>query len=143
MYTSTFRNIPIVYTCAMHMKTFWAEAPRTWLSAAAATARVATSNPPFSHHLSRIPRSLPTSPFCLLPLSPLSPTPPLYPRSMYEPHLVDFANQHSHDNEGMSLLEELDKIAPIKSFDAFPKVRFSFFFFSNFQPSTPPPWHNA
>ncbi|OXG36375.1 endoplasmic reticulum-Golgi intermediate compartment protein 2 [Cryptococcus neoformans Bt120] len=41
---------------------------------------------------------------------------------MYEPHLVDFANQHSHDNEGMSLLEELDKIAPIKSFDAFPKV---------------------
>ncbi|KIR59695.1 endoplasmic reticulum-Golgi intermediate compartment protein 2 [Cryptococcus bacillisporus CA1873] len=42
---------------------------------------------------------------------------------MYEPHLVDLANQHSHgDHEGMSLLEELDKIAPIKSFDAFPKV---------------------
>lgn len=45
---------------------------------------------------------------------------------MYEPHLVDFANQHSHDNEGMSLLEELDKIAPIKRFDAFPKVRLLF-----------------
>lgn len=43
--------------------------------------------------------------------------------AMYEPHLVDLANQHSHgDHEGMSLLEELDKIAPIKSFDAFPKV---------------------
>lgn len=51
---------------------------------------------------------------------------------MYEPHLVDLANQHSHgDHEGMSLLEELDKIAPIKSFDAFPKVRpFFFSFFS-------------
>lgn len=49
---------------------------------------------------------------------------------MYEPHLVDLANQHSHgDHEGMSLLEELDKIAPIKSFDAFPKVRPFFFFF--------------
>lgn len=47
---------------------------------------------------------------------------------MYEPHLVDLANQHSHgDHEGMSLLEELDKIAPIKSFDAFPKVRLFFF----------------
>lgn len=46
---------------------------------------------------------------------------------MYEPHLVDLANQHSHgDHEGMSLLEELDKIAPIKSFDAFPKVRLCF-----------------
>ncbi|WVQ80240.1 hypothetical protein IAT38_002345 [Cryptococcus sp. DSM 104549] len=43
---------------------------------------------------------------------------------MYEPHLVDYANQHSgNDNEGMSLLEELDKIAPIQSFDAFPKVQ--------------------
>ncbi|KAE8538580.1 hypothetical protein D1P53_004941 [Cryptococcus gattii VGV] len=45
--------------------------------------------------------------------------------AMYEPHLVDLANQHSHgDHEGMSLLEELDKIAPIKSFDAFPKTHF-------------------
>lgn len=124
----------------MHMKTFWAEAPRTWLSAAAATARVAISNPPFSHHRFKNPKITPH--FSLLPF-PTLPTPPIYPRSMYEPHLVDFANQHSHDNEGMSLLEELDKIAPIKSFDAFPKVRFSFFFFSNFQPSNPPPWHNA
>lgn len=56
---------------------------------------------------------------------PISPSlPPTY--AMYEPHLVDFANQHSHDNEGMSLLEELDKIAPIKRFDAFPKVRLLF-----------------
>lgn len=55
-----------------------------------------------------------------LPFTP----PPTY--AMYEPHLVDFANQHSHDNEGMSLLEELDKIAPIKRFDAFPKVRLLF-----------------
>lgn len=62
---------------------------------------------------------------------------------MYEPHLVDFANQHSHDNEDMSLLEELDKIAPIKSFDAFPKVRFFLFSFPIFNPATPPPWHNA
>lgn len=53
---------------------------------------------------------------------------------MYEPHLVDLANQHSHgDHEGMSLLEELDKIAPIKSFDAFPKVRPFFFFFLSFR----------
>jgi hypothetical protein len=29
----------------------------------------------------------------------------------------------SHSAEGNSLLDELDKIAPIKSFDAFPKVR--------------------
>ncbi|WVQ74001.1 hypothetical protein IAR50_003582 [Cryptococcus sp. DSM 104548] len=42
---------------------------------------------------------------------------------MYEPHLVNPTNQYSkHENEGMSLLEELDKIAPIQSFDAFPKV---------------------
>lgn len=126
---------------------FWAEASRTWLSAAAATARVATSNPLSTVQESQ--ESLPFTPhFSLLPVafchsSHFPPLPPLYPRSMYEPHLVDFANQHSHDNEGMSLLEELDKIAPIKSFDAFPKVRFSFFFSSNFQPSTPPLWHNA
>ncbi|KAK4689985.1 endoplasmic reticulum-Golgi intermediate compartment protein 2, partial [Tremellales sp. Uapishka_1] len=44
---------------------------------------------------------------------------------MYEPHLVDHASQHSHSytGEGMSLLDELDKIAPIKAFDAFPKVQ--------------------
>ena len=44
---------------------------------------------------------------------------------MYEPHL---ANHHHHQHNGESqesgsLLEELDKIAPIQSFDAFPKVR--------------------
>ncbi|WWD17125.1 hypothetical protein CI109_101562 [Kwoniella shandongensis] len=41
---------------------------------------------------------------------------------MYEPHLVDHANQH-HSGDGSSLLEELDRIAPIQSFDAFPKVQ--------------------
>lgn len=58
---------------------------------------------------------------------------------MYEPHLVDLANQHSHgDHEGMSLLEELDKIAPIKSFDAFPKVRLFFLSLSLFKLSRKP-----
>jgi len=46
---------------------------------------------------------------------------------MFEPHLISHANDHTHDEnsnrEGESLLDELDKIAPIKSFDAFPKVR--------------------
>lgn len=53
--------------------------------------------------------------------------------TMYEPHLVDYASTHRRsldaaENErngggsGVSLLEELDKIAPIKAFDAFPKV---------------------
>lgn len=42
---------------------------------------------------------------------------------MYEPHLVDHASDHIRPNaEGSSLLEELDRIAPIKAFDAFPKV---------------------
>jgi len=40
---------------------------------------------------------------------------------MYEPHLVDHSNQHGRDGDS-SLMEELDKIAPIKAFDAFPKV---------------------
>lgn len=58
----------------------------------------------------------------------------LHDCAMYEPHLVDLANQHSHgDHEGMSLLEELDKIAPIKSFDAFPKVQFFSFLSLNYQ----------
>nr|ODN80159.1 endoplasmic reticulum-Golgi intermediate compartment protein 2 [Cryptococcus depauperatus CBS 7841] len=39
---------------------------------------------------------------------------------MYEPHLVN--NGSENGMEGISLLEELDRIAPIKSFDAFPKV---------------------
>lgn len=38
---------------------------------------------------------------------------------MFEPHLNGF--DHSPNGES-SLLEELDKIAPIHSFDAFPKV---------------------
>lgn len=54
---------------------------------------------------------------------------------MFEPHLVDHASikssrrqsllGHSEDptTTGSSLLEELDKIAPLKSFDAFPKVQ--------------------
>ena len=44
---------------------------------------------------------------------------------MYEPHLVNNANDHAHDDDGptTNILDELDKIAPIKSFDAFPKVR--------------------
>ncbi|OCF60787.1 endoplasmic reticulum-Golgi intermediate compartment protein 2 [Kwoniella mangroviensis CBS 10435] len=43
---------------------------------------------------------------------------------MYEPHLIDHASEQSRPRrESQSLLEELDKIAPIKSFDAFPKVQ--------------------
>ncbi|KAL7421606.1 hypothetical protein Q5752_003375 [Cryptotrichosporon argae] len=42
---------------------------------------------------------------------------------MYEPHLDHQAHQPSPHGEGLSLLEELDKIAPIKAFDAFPKVQ--------------------
>jgi len=40
---------------------------------------------------------------------------------MFEPHLNGFDNDRSGDNSS-SLLEELDKIAPIQRFDAFPKV---------------------
>jgi hypothetical protein len=40
---------------------------------------------------------------------------------MFEPHLNGFDNDRSGDNNS-SLLEELDKIAPIQRFDAFPKV---------------------
>ncbi|RXK40339.1 endoplasmic reticulum-Golgi intermediate compartment protein 2 [Tremella mesenterica] len=43
---------------------------------------------------------------------------------MYEPHLIGHDNDIAHsDGQGVSLLDELDKIAPIKSFDAFPKVQ--------------------
>ncbi|OCF32949.1 endoplasmic reticulum-Golgi intermediate compartment protein 2 [Kwoniella heveanensis CBS 569] len=43
---------------------------------------------------------------------------------MYEPHLIDHASEQSRPRgESGTLLEELDKIAPIKSFDAFPKVQ--------------------
>jgi hypothetical protein len=42
--------------------------------------------------------------------------------AMFEPHLQGTHLGASH-SEGVSLLDELDKIAPIKSFDAFPKVR--------------------
>jgi hypothetical protein len=43
---------------------------------------------------------------------------------MFEPHLDHQAGSSSsyHDDDKPSLLDELDKIAPIKSFDAFPKV---------------------
>lgn len=42
---------------------------------------------------------------------------------MYEPHLVDHASEHRRESlDGASLIDELDRIAPIKSFDAFPKV---------------------
>ena len=45
---------------------------------------------------------------------------------MYEPHRNhhhNYAQQNGHsDEQGASLLEELDKIAPMASFDAFPKV---------------------
>ncbi|ORX35771.1 endoplasmic reticulum vesicle transporter-domain-containing protein [Kockovaella imperatae] len=41
---------------------------------------------------------------------------------MYDPHLGSSGHNSRHDQEG-SLLQELDKIAPIKSFDAFPKVQ--------------------
>ena len=43
---------------------------------------------------------------------------------MYEPHLVGYEH-HAEERppgEGISILDELDKIAPLKSFDAFPKV---------------------
>lgn len=37
---------------------------------------------------------------------------------------MNHENDHTHTpGEGSSLLEELDKLAPIKAFDAFPKVR--------------------
>lgn len=47
---------------------------------------------------------------------------------MFEPHLD---HHHLKDgdqsrSEGSSILEELDKLAPIKSFDAFPKVQSSY-----------------
>ncbi|ORY32833.1 ER to Golgi transport-related protein [Naematelia encephala] len=42
---------------------------------------------------------------------------------MYEPHLVNHANDHAANDNVSSLMEELDKLAPIKSFDAFPKVQ--------------------
>ncbi|TXT09002.1 hypothetical protein VHUM_02476 [Vanrija humicola] len=42
---------------------------------------------------------------------------------MYEPHLDHQAHTSSGDGEGSSLLDELDKLAPIKRFDAFPKVQ--------------------
>ena len=41
----------------------------------------------------------------------------------YEPHLVNHVDDlGSGSGEQLSLLDELDKIGPIKSFDAFPKV---------------------
>lgn len=40
---------------------------------------------------------------------------------MFEPHLNGFDSDRSGEN-GSSLLEELDKMAPIQRFDAFPKV---------------------
>jgi hypothetical protein len=43
---------------------------------------------------------------------------------MFEPHLNGF--DHSpNEGSGSNLLEELDKLAPIHSFDAFPKVGLS------------------
>lgn len=43
---------------------------------------------------------------------------------MFEPHLEHHSNggTMAADDSGSSLLDELDKLAPIKSFDAFPKV---------------------
>jgi hypothetical protein len=43
---------------------------------------------------------------------------------MFEPHLNGFDNDRAHGSgeNGSSLLEELDKMAPIQRFDAFPKV---------------------
>jgi hypothetical protein len=44
---------------------------------------------------------------------------------MFEPHLNGFDNDRPYQNGGdggSSLLEELDKMAPIQRFDAFPKV---------------------
>lgn len=47
---------------------------------------------------------------------------------MFEPHLDHHPlNDGDRDrSEGNSILEELDKLAPIKSFDAFPKVQSSY-----------------
>jgi hypothetical protein len=45
---------------------------------------------------------------------------------MFEPHLETHHSHGGDDNgfgDGVSILDELDKLAPIKSFDAFPKVR--------------------
>jgi hypothetical protein len=41
---------------------------------------------------------------------------------MFEPHLTNHYH-HNHDNDDHSILAELDKLAPLKSFDAFPKVQ--------------------
>lgn len=41
--------------------------------------------------------------------------------TMFEPHLTNHFH-HNHDDD-KSILDELDKIAPLKSFDAFPKVQ--------------------
>ena len=42
---------------------------------------------------------------------------------MYEPHLVNHGGeQPALNGDSTSILDELDKIAPIKSFDAFPNV---------------------
>lgn len=61
-------------------------------------------------------------------LSCFSFQPSLKTLAMYEPHLTGF--DHHRPSEGSSLfinsssiLDELDKVAPIKRFDAFPKVR--------------------
>jgi hypothetical protein len=45
---------------------------------------------------------------------------------MFEPHLDGFDHNrpgHGDGEGGSSLLEELDKMAPIQRFDAFPKAR--------------------
>lgn len=48
---------------------------------------------------------------------------------MFEPHLghphhgPESGGRAGSNGDGGSLLDELDKIAPIKAFDAFPKVR--------------------
>lgn len=43
---------------------------------------------------------------------------------MFEPHLNGFDTDRSYNGgeNSSSLLEELDKMAPIQRFDAFPKV---------------------
>jgi len=44
-------------------------------------------------------------------------------RNMYTPHLVTRSDDPSASSrDGSSLLDELDRIAPLKQFDAFPKV---------------------
>lgn len=40
---------------------------------------------------------------------------------MFEPHLTNQYHHNDHDGD-TSILDELDKLAPLKSFDAFPKV---------------------